>query len=212
MPFRALRQSAASLALLAATAIPAAAQTPIAPLDPIRVRFWSGVPNGGGTAPGFNSTLANVFCEARLTRIDFASASAFAAFMRDNCPAFGAQSAAIQQGFSFGARFDGVITAFDPGSFTFRGRVDDGNRFWMNGTLYRDAWRDQLNDFQFTAPLARGTNTFQIDFYANSFGSTVFTMTMPTGTVFGVVPEPSALLLTGAGAATLALARRRRRA
>lgn len=206
MSLRAIR-----FALLTLAAAPVASSLAAQTVPPILVRFWSGVPNGGGTRPELGSTLSNVFCEARTSTIDFRSPTAFATFMRDNCAAFGAQSAAVRQGYSFGARFEGVITAFSPANYTFSGRIDDGSRFWMNGTLVRDAWFDTLTDYRFTTPLVQGTNTFQFDYYSNSHGQAWFTMAMPTGTTFGVVPEPATLALTATGLAALALVARRRR-
>lgn len=197
--------------LLALVATLAAAPLAAQSVPPILVRFWSGVPNGGGTRPELGSALQHVFCEARTSTIDFRSPTAFASFMRENCADFGAQSATVQQGYSFGARFEGVITAFAPATQTFRGRIDDGSRFWINGALVRDAWFDTLSDYQFTTQLAEGTNTFQFDYYSNSHGQAWFTMAAPAGTTFGTVPEPATVALTAAGLAALAVAVRRRR-
>jgi hypothetical protein len=210
MPLRAFRRSTLGLLALAGSfvAAPAAAQA----VPPILVRFWSGVPNGGGTRPELGSALQNVFCEARTSTIDFRSPTAFVAFMRANCADFGAQPTAVQQGYSFGARFEGVITAFAPSTYTFGGRIDDGSRFWINGTLVRDAWFDTLTDYRYTTPLVEGVNSFQFDYYSNSHGEAWFTMAAPNGTTFGTVPEPATLALTAAGVAALALAAQRRRA
>ena len=75
----------------------------------------------------------------------------------------------------------------------------------------RDAWWDTLSDYQYTTPLVEGTNTFQFDYYSNSYGEAWFTMDAAVGTTFGAVPEPTSVALTAAGLGALALAMRRRR-
>lgn len=194
----------AAATALALSAAPAAAQ--------LTASWYTGVPDGGGPAgthPTLGGPLQNVFCTTQLTQIRFTDRTVLGNFLAANCPA-GSVPASALQGYSVAVRIVGTLWAAAPGTYTFGGRIDDGNRFWINGALVRNAWHDQLNDYSFAANLVEGANTVQFDYYANSHGSSVFTMALPTGVA--IVPEPATLSLLATGLALAALATRRRRA
>ncbi|MCU0626274.1 MAG: PEP-CTERM sorting domain-containing protein [Gemmatimonadaceae bacterium] len=198
---RSLKACAVAALALTCAAAPARAQ--------LTVQFWGPVADGGGPAPSFNGPLSNVFCTAQMATINFANASALGSFIAGNCPG---APAVTTTGFSVGARVTGFLWADAAGTRTFGGRIDDGNRWYINGVLHRDAWFDQLNDFSFTAPVNAGWNSIQVDYYANTYGHSVFQLSLPSGTQFAFVPEPAALALTATGLALMTLALRRRRA
>ncbi len=184
--------------------------TPIAGQAQVTARFYNGIPT---TAPGLGGSFGGLtaFCTVDIPSIQFVDRAAFTSFVTTNC----AGRPAGFDGFSFGARFTGSLTASAAATYTFTGTADDGNSFWINGANARSSWGDQSGTYAFTAPLtATPNNAFQIDYYANSFGLSFFTVDLPNGVRYStpttVVPEPGSFALIGVGLAVLALRRRPR--
>jgi photosystem II stability/assembly factor-like uncharacterized protein len=66
----------------------------------------------------------------------------------------------------FSARYERA-TAFQCGTYNFTIKADDGVRFYINGQLHLDQWRNQTATYEVPVTLAAGTHQLRVDHYEN---------------------------------------------